>query len=300
MSAVLDRSDARGDTRTVASANRPARRKPRASRDGLSVEWVKLELMRVAYATRGGFLAVRDPRAVLAWYLIASIAPWFTYSTTTLALLFVGAALAAVFARIGPLLLALFVIGMAGQGVWVLAMAWVFSGEADSIAGIVDFSLKVGAVSLVTMAAFVSLDPEKASDALLALRAPVFVGFAVNYGYRMLPVLVDEYHAIVDGHRVRSAPLRSRGFLGHRWLLRTARIAVHSFYPLMLNTALRTRTTVEMLETKGFGHATASEAVRKVRLAHLRFGAADVLLLVATVLAIALAFVLGSAFPVLG
>lgn len=272
----------------------------RKDRDGLSVEWVKLELMRVAYATRGGFLAVRDPRAVLAWYLIASLAPWFTYSTTTLALLFVAAAAAAAFARIGPLLLGLFVIGMFGQGIWVLVMAWAFSGDVTSVQGIVDFALKTGAISLVTMAAFVSLDPEKASDALLALRAPVFIGFAVNYGYRMLPILVDEYHAIVDGHRVRSAPLRARGVLGWRWLARTARIAVHSFYPLMLNTAKRTRTTVEMLETKGFGHAASHDLARRVRLAHLRFGMPDALLLIATVALISAMFWLGGAYPVLG
>lgn len=272
----------------------------RKDRDGLSVEWVKLELMRVAYATRGGFLAARDPRAVLGWYVIAALAPWFTYDTTTLAIMFVLAALSALAARIGPLLVALFLIGLAGQGIYVLLLAWVFSGDASALAGVVDLNLKLGAVSLVTMAAFVSLDPEKASDALLALRAPAFIGFAINYGYRSLPVLVDEFHTIVDGHRVRSAPLRSRGFLGWRWLVRASRITVQSFYPLMLNAAKRTRTTVEMLETKGFGHAMAGGEARRIRLAYLRFGAADVVLLVGTVALIAGAYALGAAFPVLG
>src|SRR5699024_6415167 len=51
----------------------------RKDRGRLSVEWVTLELMRVAYASRGGFLSRRDPRAVIIWYVICAIAPWLTY-----------------------------------------------------------------------------------------------------------------------------------------------------------------------------------------------------------------------------
>src|SRR5699024_9815235 len=47
----------------------------RKDRGRLSVEWVTLELMRVAYASRGGFLSRRDPRAVIIWYVICAIAP---------------------------------------------------------------------------------------------------------------------------------------------------------------------------------------------------------------------------------
>src|SRR5699024_9641853 len=39
----------------------------RKQRDVLSVEWVKLELIRTAYATRGGLFSVMDPRMVLGW-----------------------------------------------------------------------------------------------------------------------------------------------------------------------------------------------------------------------------------------
>src|SRR5699024_9613024 len=47
----------------------------RKQRDVLSVEWVKLELIRTAYSTRGGLFAAMDPRAVLGWYLILALAP---------------------------------------------------------------------------------------------------------------------------------------------------------------------------------------------------------------------------------
>ncbi|GII98857.1 energy-coupling factor transport system permease protein [Sediminihabitans luteus] len=269
----------------------------RGDGDGLSVEWVKLELMRVAYATRGGFLAHRDPRAVLGWYVVCGVAPWLTYSTTVLALLFVLALGAALAARIGPLLLGLFALGLAGQAVYVLALVWFLGGDPTAIEGIVTIQLKLGAVSLVSMAAFVSLDPEKLSDALLALRAPAVLGFGVSYGYRMVPLLIDEFHTIIDGHRLRGAPARGHGLLGWRTARRVAVMTVQAFYPLMLNAAKRTRTTVEALETRGFTYAAHDDAGRRIRLAHLRIGVGDVVLLVVSVAVVVAAFVVGAAYP---
>ena len=92
----------------------------RKDRGRLSVEWVTLELMRVAYASRGGFLSRRDPRAVIIWYVICAIAPWLTYDLTVLTTLFALAAVGALSARIGPLLLGLFVVGLITQGIYVL------------------------------------------------------------------------------------------------------------------------------------------------------------------------------------
>ena len=59
----------------------------RKQRDVMSVEWVKLELLRTAYATRGGLLSRRDPRIVLGWYLVFAVVPWLTHNITTLAVL---------------------------------------------------------------------------------------------------------------------------------------------------------------------------------------------------------------------
>ncbi|MFD1717644.1 energy-coupling factor transporter transmembrane component T family protein [Georgenia deserti] len=281
----------RGHTDDEPAPVTPRQGKRRTDAGRLSIEWVKLELMRVAYATRGGFLSVRDPRAVLGWYVLCALAPWLTYDIGTLAVLFglgLGCALAA---RIGPLLLGLFAFGLLTQGVYVLVITLVLGGDLAALHGLVQVSLKLGTVSLASMAAFVSLDPEKLSDGLQALRAPAIVGFGVSYGYRMVPLLVDEFRTIVDGHRLRGAPPTGHGFLGWRTVARAGRIAVQAFYPLMLNTARRTRTTVEGLETRGFGTQTA--ATRKLRLAHLHFGLRDGTLLVATVLVIVAAYVFG-------
>ena len=287
-------------TETIAaSAGASAPPKARRGLDRMSVEWVKVELMRVAYATRGGFLARRDPRAVLIWYVLSAFAPWFTYSQTTLAILFLLALCSALLARVGPLLLALFAFGLLGQAIYLLVLVFVLGGNPGAIEGLVQISLKLGAMSLASMAAFVSLDPEKLSDGLLALRAPAMLGFGIAFGYRMVPLLVDEFQSIVDGHRLRGAPPKGRGLLGWRTVRRIGGIAVHSFYPLILNTAKRTRTTVEALETRGFRPSNRDDPGRQLRLAHLRFGFVDALLLVVTAFIIVGGYVLGATYPIL-
>ena len=168
----------------------------RKDRGRLSVEWVTLELMRVAYASRGGFLSRRDPRAVIIWYVICAIAPWLTYDLTVLTTLFALAAVGALSARIGPLLLGLFVVGLITQGIYVLVLVLLLGGDVGALTGLLQTSLKLGTVSLVSMAAFVSLDPEKLSDGFQALRVPAVVGFGVSYGYRMVPLLVTEFQTI--------------------------------------------------------------------------------------------------------
>lgn len=270
-------ADGRRDPRTTGRKN-----SSRSGFDRVTVEWVKLELVRVAYATRGGFLAGRDPRAVLGWYLVCALAPWLTYSTPALAVFFVLSLACALAARIGPLLLGLFSLGLLGQAAYVLVLVLVLGGSPAAVDGLVQISLKLGAISLVSMAAFVSLDPEKLSDGLQALRAPAMLGFGVSYGYRMVPMLIDEFQTIVDGHRMRGAPHCGHGFLGWRTAARVGRIAVQAFYPLILNTAQRTRTTVEALETRGFSLTGSDDPGRRLRLAHLRFTVADAALLLVT------------------
>lgn len=269
----------------------------RKERDTLSVEWVKLELLRTAYATRGGLLARIDPRVVLAWYVMFAVVPWFTHNLTVLGLLFALMTLAIVLSRVGPLILGLFVIGLVTESLYVLFTAWFFDGDLDTVLALGELTLKLGVISMASMAAFVSLDPEKLSDALLSLRAPALLSFGVSYGYRMLPILMEEFHTIVDGHRLRAAPLSSPGLLGWRAVARTARTTVEAFYPMMLNTAKRTRTTVEALETRGFTYAAQSPEARRIRLAHLRVGPFDVAFLTVSVVVAVAAFVIGGAYP---
>ncbi|WP_084105777.1 energy-coupling factor transporter transmembrane protein EcfT [Demequina sp. NBRC 110056] len=261
----------------------------RKQRDVLSVEWVKLELIRTAYATRGGLFARMDPRMVLAWYLLLAIVPWFTHNLVTVIGLFVITAASAALARVGPLVLGLFIIGFVGDFFWAFAAAWLFGGDAGTALALVELNLKLATVSLASIAAFVSLDPESLSTGLLAWRAPELLAFGVSYGYRMMPILFEEFGVVFTGLRLRSAP-GPRGFLGWRALLRWGTWAVQAFYPIFLNTAKSVRTTVESLETRGF---TANQG-RELRISQLRIGVLDVAVVAVTVVAVVGAFELGA------
>ncbi|GAA1737705.1 energy-coupling factor transporter transmembrane component T [Brachybacterium phenoliresistens] len=259
----------------------------RRTHDVLSVEWVRLELLRTAYSTRGGLFSRMDPRAVLAWYVLLALAPWFTHDTAVLIGLFVLGAIAVVLARVGPLVLGLFLVGLLGNVLGLLVASLFFGGDLGTLAALAELNLKLGAVSMASMAAFVSLDPEKLSDALLSLRAPELLAFGVSYGYRMLPILVDEYVTVFEGQRLRHAPPPRPGILGWRVILQWCTLAVTAFSPIMLNVAGTVRTTVEALETRGFTYAAANPQGRRLRLAHLRITALDVLVVAASALAIA-------------
>ncbi|MEP7765686.1 energy-coupling factor transporter transmembrane component T [Sanguibacter sp. 25GB23B1] len=269
----------------------------RTTHDVISVEWIKLELLRTAYATRGGLLSRMDPRVVLAWYVLVALAPWFTHDSTVLGLLFVFSVVMVIVSRVGPLVLGLFVVGLLTEGIYLAVAAWLFGGDLDTLMALAELTLKLGIVSLASMAAFVSLDPEKLSDALLALRAPALVAFGVSYGYRMLPIFMEEFHTIVDGHRLRARPVRSRGLFAWRTVVHVGVVFVQAFYPMMLNTAKRTRTTVEALETRGFTFAAHDAASRRVRLAHLRVSLLDVVVLAGTVAVVVVAYGAGALYP---
>ncbi|HJE85886.1 MAG TPA: energy-coupling factor transporter transmembrane protein EcfT [Corynebacterium amycolatum] len=270
----------------------------RKHRDVLSVEWIKLELIRTAYATRGGLFSRMDPRMVLLWYLIMAFVPWFTHNVTTLTVLFILAAISVFLARVGPLILGLFIFGMVMEAIYIFAAAFFFGGDVNTIWALVALSLKLGAVSMVSMAAFVSLDPEKLSDALLSLRAPELLAFAVSYGYRMLPILVEEFNTVFDNYRLRSAPPEKHGFLGWRTVYHWGKMAILGFYPIFLNTALSVRTTVEALETRGFTYATVDKRGREIRLSYLKVTFFDVAVVVGSVLLVVGAFWLGNEYPI--
>ena len=272
----------------------------RKTHDVLSVDWIRLELLRTAYSTRGGLFSRMDPRIVLAWYLVMAIAPWLTHDTGVLLVLFALGVVSVVLARVGPLVLGLFLIGLLGNVIGLFAASFLFGGNLDTLVALAELNLKLGAVSMASMAAFVSLDPEKLSDALLWFRAPELLAFGVSYGYRMLPILVDEYVTVFEGQRLRHAPVERPGLLGWRVVWQWCVLAVTAFYPIMLNTAKNVRTTVEALETRGFTYGASNPAGRSLRLAYLRVSALDLAVLLATAVLVVAAFPLGARIPWLG
>ena len=270
----------------------------RKQRDVLSVEWIKLELIRTAYSTRGGLFAAMDPRAVLGWYLMLALAPWFTHNLTTIGSLFFLGVLSVAFARVGPLVLGLFVIGLGFELVYLVLAATVFGGDFTTFVALTEVTAKIGVVSLASLAAFVSLDPEKLSDALLALRCPPTIAFAVSYGYRMMPILVEEFSTVMEGYRLRQLPPAKPGLLGWRHLAHWGTLVVKAFYPIFLNTAKSVRTTVEALEARGFTFATIDKQGRRIRIAGLRYGWLDLAVVLATAALIAASFAVGAHWPI--
>ncbi|MEH0059978.1 energy-coupling factor transporter transmembrane component T family protein [Auritidibacter ignavus] len=270
----------------------------RKQRDVLSIEWVKLELIRTAYATRGGLFSKMDPRAVIVWYLILAIVPWFTHNVTVLAGLFLLGAVSVIAARVGPLVLGLFIIGLGFEIIYLVAASLLFGGNFDTLIALGVLNLKLGAVSMASMAAFVSLDPEKLSDALLAFKAPSLLAFGVSYGYRMLPIMVEEFNTVFDGYRLRMATPEKHGILGWRTIVHWVKMAVLSFYPIFLNTAKNARTTVEALETRGFTYAQEDGRGRQLRLAYLTITTLDIAVLAGTIILIVLCFWAGAMWPI--
>lgn len=270
----------------------------RKQRDVLSVEWIQLELIRTAYATRGGLFAAMDPRAVIVWYLILAIVPWFTHNVTTLAGLFLIGVASVIAARVGPLVLGLFIIGLGFEIIYVVIASLLFGGGWETLLALAVLNLKLGTISMASMAAFVSLDPEKLSDALMWFRAPALLTFGVSYGYRMLPIMVEEFITVFDGYRLRLARPHSKGFLGWRYLYYWGKMAILSFYPIFLNIAKNVRTTVEALETRGFTFGQDHGSGRKIRLSYLKIDALDIAVMAGTILLIIASFWAGSTWPV--
>lgn len=269
----------------------------RVHHDVLSVQWIKLELIRTAYATRGGLFAAMDPRAVVLWYIGLAVVPWFTHNVTVLAALFLVGVVAIAVARVGPLILGLFVISTGLEVLYLAVAAWLFGGNLDTLIALAVLNLKLGVVALASMAAFVSLDPEKLSDALLAFRAPQMLAFGVSYGYRMLPILVEQFSDVFESYRLRVAPPDRPGLLRWRTGVQFVQMAVLSFYPIFLNTARSVRTTVEALETRGFTRPTDAGSSRRLRIARLRITRLDIIVLAASAIAIAASFAVGGVFP---
>ena len=79
-----------------------------------------------------------------------------------------------------------------------------------------------------------------------------------------------------------------------RYLIYQVKIIMQAFYPLMLNTAKRSRTTVEALEIRGYRNAAANKAVKRMKLATLKVSTNDLLFLAISLLWISLAILLST------
>ena len=183
-------------------------------------------------------------------------------------------------ARVAGLVIVLFALGVFSQTGYLFIVSLLFGGDASTVLPLLILTLKVATVSLASITVFSGLDPDRLSNGLMWFGCPEKLSFSISYAYRMLPMLMEEFQNVLLSYRLRGSAPETETFFGKvRYLIYQVRVIMQSFYPLMLNTAKRSRTTVEALEIKGYRYAAVNKEVKKMKLASLKVTYNDLLFL---------------------
>lgn len=253
--------------------------------DKFSMDFLRNQVLKNAYGNDDTVIAGLDPRVLLIWYLFFGLVPWFINDVVLLLGLFLFVVLTTRAARIAPLVLFLFCVGVFTQTGYLLAMALFFGGDSSLVAPLLVMTLKVAVVSLASVTVFSGLDPDRLASGLLWFGCPDQLSFSISFAYRILPVLMEEFQNILLSYRLRGNPPKKQGLIGKiRYLGYQVKLIIQAFYPLMLNTAKRSRTTVEALELKGYRYALRNPEVKKMRLAMLKVTRNDGIFIVISVI----------------
>ena len=248
--------------------------------DKFSMDFLRNQVLKNAYGNDDTIIAARDPRILLVWYLFFGLVPWFVNDLPFLLGCFVLVTVTTLLARVAGLVLLLFAVGVFTQTGYLLAATILFGGDASAIAPLLVLTLKVATVSLASVTVFSGLDPDRLSNGLMWFGCPERLSFSISYAYRMLPMLMEEFQNVLLSYRLRGNPPVHDTFTGKiRYLIYQVKIIIHAFYPLMLNTAKRSRTTVEALEIKGYRYAAVNKEVRKMKLSSLKVTYDDMIFL---------------------
>ena len=242
-----------------------------------SRDFLRNQVLKNAYGNDDTAIARMDPRILLVWYLFFGLVPWFLNDVVLLLGIFLFVALTTRAAKVAPLVLFLFCIGVFSQTGYLFIVALFFGGNTETIAPLLVMTLKVAAVSLASITVFSGLDPDRLANGLLWFGCPGQLSFSISFAYRILPVLMEEFQNILLSYRLRGNPPRKNGLIGKiRYLCYQVKMVIQSFYPLMLNTAKRSRTTVEALELRGYRYSIQNPEVKKMKLSMLKVTQADI------------------------
>lgn len=259
--------------------------------DKVSIDYLRNQVLKNAYGNDDTAIAKLDPRVLIIWYLFFGIVPWFLHDVVTLLALFTFCVVTTRIARVAPLVLFVFALGVFSQTGYLLIVAIFFSGSVDAFVPLLVMSLKVCTCSLASITVFSGLDPDRLSNGLLWFGCPERLSFSISFAYRILPIMFEEMQNILLSFRLRGRAPAHDTFIGKlRWLVYQVKTIIQSFYPLMLNMAKRSRTTVEALELKGYRYASTNLAVLKIKLSSLAIGKNDLVFIGASVVWAALAF----------
>ena len=265
--------------------------------DKVSMDFLRNQVLKNAYGNDDTFIARRDPRILLVWYLFFALVPWFVDSIPFLLGAFLLVTVTTIMARVAGLVLLLFGIGVFSQTGYLFVVSLFFGGNVQTIAPLLILTLKVATVSLASITVFSGLDPDRLSDGLMWYGCPERLSFSISYAYRMLPMLMEEFQNVLLSYRLRGNPPAHDTLPGKlRYLVYQVRIIIQSFYPLMLNTAKRSRTTVEALEIKGYRYAVVNKEVKKMKLAALKVDYDDLIFVAVSFLWMALSAAAATVF----
>lgn len=246
--------------------------------DKISMDFLRNQVLKNAYGNDDTVIAKLDPRILLVWYLFFAIVPWFVNDVVFLAGCFILVAATTILARVAGLVLVLFGLGVFSQTGYMFIVSLFFGGNWETIVPLLIMTLKVATVSLASVTVFSGLDPDRLSNGLMWYGCPERLSFSISYAYRMLPMLMEEFQNVLLSYRLRGNAPDSTTFGGKiKYLIYQIKVIVHAFYPLMLNTAKRSRTTVEALEIKGYRYAAVNKEVKKMKLSSLKVGYNDMM-----------------------
>ncbi|MFV0559044.1 MAG: energy-coupling factor transporter transmembrane component T family protein [Enterococcus sp.] len=246
----------------------------------INLDLIKGQVLKNAYGNNETLIARLDPRTMFIWYLTYGIIPWFISDPVVLAALFIFVAGVTKLSNTVPLVLIVFCLGIFSQTGYLFLFSLFFSGDSSSVLPLLKLTVKIAVVSLAAICAFAGMDPDKLANGLMSIGVSEKFAFSISFSYRILPILMEEYQSILLSYKIRGIRPSSKGVLG-KWynLVYQLKIMMKAFYPLMLNMAKRSRTTVEVLEIKGFHEALGNKKVRQMKLKDLSFQGRDVLFL---------------------
>lgn len=263
--------------------------------DKISIDFLRNQVLKNAYGNDDTVIAALDPRVLLMWYLFFGLVPWFANDVVFLLGCFVLVAVTTILARIAGLVLLLFGAGVFSQTGYLFLVTLLFDGNASSIHPLLILTLKVATVSLASITVFSGLDPDRLSNGLMWYGCPERLSFSISYAYRMLPILMEEFQSVLLSYQLRGNPPEHDTLKGKiRYLIYQVKIIIYAFYPLMLNTAKRSRTTVEALEMKGYRYAATNKEVKKMKLSSLKITCNDLLFIALSFLWVAITILVSS------
>ena len=255
--------------------------------DKFSMEFLRSQVLKNAYGNNDTVIAALDPRILLVWYLFFGLVPWFVNDLSFLLGSFLLVLVTTLLARVAGLVLFLFAVGVFSQTGYLFLVTLLFGGDASAITPLLILTLKVAVISLASVTVFSGLDPDRLSNGLMWYGCPERLSFSISYAYRMLPMLMEEFQNVLLSYRLRGNPPAHDTLPGKvRYLAYQVKIVMEAFYPLMLNTAKRSRTTVEALELRGYRYAASNKEVKRIKLAALKTTCNDFLFLAISALCV--------------